>query len=140
MHNELLTGKVMHRISTAGGCPIGISQGGIIGKLSHRPFSAGRANKLGEGGFGDAVKHAARASADRVCARQRNIWRKLILIRGLGWIRRWLGIGGERAVPDGGRAATKRAGRRGKAKADEYVIGVPFHVGLSILFCTDPDN
>src|SRR5258706_14931195 len=91
MHNELLTGKVMHRISTAGGCPIGISQGGIIGKLSHRPFSAGRANKLGEGGFGDAVKHAARASADRVCARQRNIWRKLILIRGLGWIRRWLG-------------------------------------------------
>src|ERR1035437_2765771 len=63
-----------------------------------------------------------------------------ILVGGLGRVGAVrFGEDGDRAVPDGGRAAAQRPGQCGKAKAHEYVIGVSFHFGYSILFCIDPD-
>src|SRR6185503_19524919 len=104
MHHKLLTDQVLHRISTSNGCPIGVSKGCVVGERSHRPSGVGRAGKLGEGGFSDAVKYAARASANRACASQRNIRRKLIPVAWWAWVWRCLGEGYQRAVPDSGRA------------------------------------
>src|SRR6185436_4008446 len=125
--NELLAGKIEHRISSAGGFPIGISQGGVVGERTLRPGGVGRAEVMGIRRFSDAVKHAR---GD--CARERNTRRKLIPICWLGWVRRRLGVSDQRAVPDGGRADAERPGHGSKTKAYEDVIGAKLHFAV---FC-----
>src|SRR5712671_58598 len=99
MHNQLLTGKVKHGISSACLFPRGVSQGGVVGERSDRPFGVSRAEVMGVKRFGNAVKHACGG-----CARERNVWCQLIPVAWGVWVWRGLAESDERAVPDGSSA------------------------------------